>query len=91
MSDLIDRQDAIDAILDINAEHRVSWKDAVIDIIDELPSQCNVIYCRDCENWIRGYITDTDDFISPKCGKYQQMVGHSSDDYCSLAERRIDD
>lgn len=38
MSDLIERQAAIDAVLDMNAEHRVSWMDAVIDIINELPS-----------------------------------------------------
>ena len=46
-----------------------------------------VVRCKDCSNWIPGYITDDDDFIPPKCGKYQQMVGHSADDYCSLAER----
>lgn len=37
MSDLIDRQAAIDAVLGMKAEHRVSWKDAVIDIIESLP------------------------------------------------------
>lgn len=46
-----------------------------------------IVRCKDCKNWIAGYITDQDDFIPPKCGKYQQMVGHSSDDFCSLAER----
>lgn len=46
-----------------------------------------VVRCKDCSNWIPGYITDNDDFIPPKCGKYQQMVGHFADDYCSLAER----
>lgn len=46
-----------------------------------------VIRCRDCKNWIPGTITDDDDFIPPKCGKYQQMVGHGYDDYCSLAEK----
>lgn len=46
-----------------------------------------LVMCRSCKNWIPGYITDSDDFIPPKCGKYQQMVGHSSDDYCSLAEK----
>lgn len=48
-----------------------------------------LIRCCDCKNWIHGTITDNDDFIPPKCGKYQQMVGHSSDDYCSLAERKV--
>ena len=47
-----------------------------------------LVRCKDCENWIPGYITDKDDFIPPKCGKYQQMVGHSADDYCSFAERK---
>lgn len=44
--------------------------------------------CRDCGYWIPGFISDNDHFIPPKCGKYQQMVGHSADDYCSYAERR---
>ena len=53
-------------------------------------SQCyeRVVRCKDCKNWIPGYITDKDDFIPPKCGKYQQMVGHSNDDFCSLAEKQ---
>ena len=38
MSDLISRQNAIDAMLNLSAEHRVSWKDAVIDALDALPS-----------------------------------------------------
>ena len=29
--------DAIDAVLELDADHRVSWRDAVIDTIDELP------------------------------------------------------
>ena len=47
-----------------------------------------LIRCKDCKNWIPGYITVQDDFISPKCGKYLQMVGHSNDDFCSLAEKK---
>ncbi|MBQ1777937.1 MAG: hypothetical protein IIZ93_07245 [Acidaminococcaceae bacterium] len=50
--------------------------------------QPEIIHCRDCDYWIPGFINDNDDFIPPKCGKYQQMVGHSADDYCSYAERR---
>ena len=46
-----------------------------------------IVRCKDCSNWIPGYITDDDDFVLPKCGKYPQVVGHSADDYCSLAER----
>lgn len=57
--------------------------------LKKLPSaQPDIIRCKDCKHWVPGYITDNDDFIPPKCGEWQQMVGHSSDDYCSLAERR---
>ena len=51
MNDSISRQAAIDAVLDMKAENRVSWKDAVIDIIDELPStQPEIIRCKDCKH-----------------------------------------
>lgn len=36
-SDCISRKAAIDAVFELNAYHRVSWKDAVIDTIDALP------------------------------------------------------
>ena len=36
-----------------------------------------------------GSITDQDDFIPPKCGAYKQMVGHSADDYCSIAKLKF--
>ena len=58
------------------------------DALVLLKEQPEIVRCKDCKNWIAGYITDQDDFIPSKCGKYQQMVGHSSDDFCSLAERR---
>lgn len=53
-----------------------------------LGGQPEIVRCEDCKHWIPGYITEQDDFIPPKCGKYQQMVGHSADDYCSLAEKQ---
>lgn len=57
----------------------------------QLPSaQPEIIRCKDCKYWVPGYITGNDDFIPPKCGEWQQMVGHSSDDYCSLVERRTE-
>ena len=58
--------------------------------IDEQPTvdAVKVVRCKDCKFWVCGYITDQDDFIPPKCGKYKQMVGHSSDDFCPYGERR---
>ena len=50
-----------------------------------------LIRCKDCKNWIAGYVTNQEEFIPSKCGKYHQTVGHYNDDFCSLAERREDD
>ena len=38
MSDYISRQMAIDDVLNLKCETRVSWKDAVIDSLEDLPS-----------------------------------------------------
>lgn len=48
-----------------------------------------LVRCKDCKHWKPGYITDKDDFIPPSCG-YPNVVGHSSDDYCSYGEARED-
>ena len=87
MDDLISR-DAVKELLNNNGlPHHINpvlWEE-----LNDLPSaQPEIIRCKDCKYWVPGYITDNDDFIPPKCGEWQQMVGHSSDDYCSLAERR---
>ena len=88
-TDCISRQAAIDAARD--------WYEGLIcgsfkgleKRLRALPSaQPEIVSCKDCKYWVPGYITDNDDFIPPKCGGWRQMVGHSSDDYCSLAERR---
>ena len=62
--------------------------DAIADIMSLEPIDAvEVVRCKDCEYWICGTITNEDEFIPPKCGKYQQMVGHSANDYCSLGEK----
>ena len=61
---------------------------AVYEKINGLKEHSEIIRCKDCRWWVPGHITDKDDFIPPKCGKYQQMVGHSYADYCSLGERK---
>lgn len=87
--DCIERQAAIDAMKSISDS--ICGQQAIDALCDLLSAQPEIVMCKDCENWIPGYITDNDDFIPPKCGKYQQMVGHSSDDFCSFAERRTDE
>ena len=49
MNDLISRQAAIDEVLNLNVENRVSWRDAVIDTIDALPSAQQD--CTECEDY----------------------------------------
>lgn len=38
MDELISRPAAINAVLDLDVSNRVSWRDAVIDTLDNLPS-----------------------------------------------------
>ena len=79
MDDTISRQQTIDAILDMSVEHRVSWKDAVIDVIDELPSaQPEIIHCKDCI-WHNKDIN--------QCQRQICAVMYA-DDFCNYGERR---
>lgn len=59
-------------------------------VLREQPTieQPEIIHCQDCGHWIPGFITDNDDFIPPRCGKGQQMVGHFADDFCSYGDPR---
>ena len=99
MSDTISRQEATDALRKMQTYKMFEGDDVLLidqaGAMTELmllpPAQPEIIRCKDCKYWVPGYITDNDDFIPPKCGEWQQMVGHSSDDYCSLAKRREDE
>lgn len=97
LCDTISRQAAIDALKEERCPCESDYDEGYLSMLDKaiwimqewLPSaQPGIILCKECKHWIGGYITDQDDFIPPKCGKYQQYVGHSADDYCSYAERR---
>ena len=101
MSGLISRQAAIDALVKAIREDPYYDSNEAINglgvcdvrvILNDLPSaEPEIVRCKNCVNWITGHITEHDDFIPPKCGKYQQMVGHSSDDYCSFAVRKTNE
>ena len=73
---------------EVYSEDLITGLRVCVYIAMQQPTQPEIIHCRDCKHWIPGFINDNDDFIPPKCGKYQQMVGHSADDYCNYAERR---
>lgn len=90
MNDLIERlRETKDT--DPAADYDFGWNDAIDYAIAEMSMRPGIIRCKDCRYWTPGYITDQDVFIPPKCGKYQQMVGHSGDDFCSQAERKQDE
>ena len=52
MSDLIDRQAAIDAV-DKLSDKPIGYLESAIDVLADLPSvQSDIIVCGDCKHWI---------------------------------------
>lgn len=45
------------------------------------------VRCDQCKHWVPGYITDTDDFIPPRCLD-NHGVGWHANDYCSYWSRK---
>lgn len=79
--DLIDRQAAIalakDIIVPIKDGTVYKYRCIDPDSIKELPSECNVIYCRDCRF-----------YIGHRCQATRGLDDwRNQDDYCSRAER----
>ena len=87
MNDLIGRQKAIDAInkyigtfdaIDVNF---LDGLKAAMGLLKNLPSECNVIYCRDCMF-----------YSGHRCQAIRSLDDwRSQDDYCSRAEERMPD
>lgn len=85
MSDLIDRQAAIDALLGITAMRNTIPLDSAIFNIKKLPSaQPEIIRCKDC----RYYQDNNDGYPHINC-KWDANETPDADDFCSGAERRI--
>lgn len=86
MSDLISRQDAIDALISLfgfNAEEE--YGSALIETINGLPSaEPEIIRCKDCKDYRRWIDTDI-------CFCDKSEVEVTDNDFCSKAERRTDD
>lgn len=76
--DCISRQAAIDAILEINTEHRVSWLDCAIDALDTLPSAQPDNSCDGCR------YENADDGVLVPCGFCER-------NYPDNYERRTDE
>lgn len=81
----------------LTKEYEQSVKEVVNEILNiagrehgRAEAQPEIVRCKDCEYCVPGYITDSDDFIPPRCGRLRQTVRISGDDYCSFGERRTD-
>ena len=94
--DLIDRQDAIDAVADLYwmDERLLNFRkeiDAVFDKIRNLPSvQSKIIRCKDCKYY------GADDFPFSLCHRVSLAVSDTTpdvedDDFCSRGERRTNE
>lgn len=79
MSNLIDRQAAIDAIYALS-NYTIAWLESAVDEIEALPSaQPEIIYCKDCK-WKNRH----------NCTRAVE-VPIDDDKYCAWAERRTDE
>ena len=94
MSDLIDRQDAIDAMCNLmnswfggdpkDEREEIKW------IINHLPSsQPEIIYCGDCKYKDDGIDEDGIPFL--KCLHGRSYGDTRINDFCSWSERRTDE
>lgn len=87
MSDLIDRQAAIDAMeglpkyFDTTDTLCLDYADVLAVLSEHLPSaQPEIIRCKDCKYWGEKWL----------CGKWDYYISNE-DFYCGCAERRTDD
>lgn len=81
--DLIDRHDAIDALMEIldRPNHaEFLYTDEICKVLNELPSvQPDIIVCADCKHWV---------CHDKRCGYWNHGVQPLM--WCSQAERRTD-
>jgi len=88
MSDLISRQDAIDAFWKLEAELRPSAIDAVLDMLKNLPSvQPEIIRCGQCK-YVE--VADSEDSQDGYTCQFHRGSIWFSGSYCSWAELRGD-
>ena len=93
--DDLSRQATIDALFELDVSHWVSWEDAVIDLIDLLPSaQPEIIRCKECKFW-----QDQEEGVVevPICArpqnkfeKHPMVMIIGADGFCSFGKRRED-
>ena len=86
MSDLIDRQKAIDEI------NKLEYPSSLVDvkrIIMDLPSaEPEIIYCKKCEHWTRTY--GNKQWGLGDCDVFDKHLVRCNG-YCAWAERRTDE
>ena len=84
MSDLIERQKAIEALKDWYDGMIISSFRGIEKVIKALPSaELEIIHCRDCKH--HHYEKNI-----PYCDRIDYGYGWKDNDYCSRAERRTE-
>ena len=95
MSDLISRQQAIDALRTCydtetitmdNGDEYIHYGDAVGEIEQLPPIQPEIVRCKDCK--YAEYIDDVKTLWCTECGQGRTVAPN---DFCSYAERREDE
>ena len=87
MSDLIDRQEAIDAFWQSEVKFRPSQIDEVMRILEQLPSaQPEIIHCKDCK-----YCSHDSIFDQSWCNYTSGVRKVKPTDFCSCGKRRTNE
>lgn len=86
MSRYIDQDKVIDAVLELDTTHRVSWLDAVMDMIDAMPPEDvqPVVRCKDC----RWFIPDEVIRGEGMCNNLKAWVVATSEDFGCIHGKR---
>ena len=100
MNDLINRQDAIDGLLDLPLDYGRYDCASVEDMLMQLPqAQLEIIYCKDCKRFVRDDIEEQTPYgfyntcFNAFCDKHfdieqGEYIDVKLDDFCSFAERK---
>ena len=98
MSDLIDRQAAIDALNEVVKDHSITDFDAIASILDLPPAQPEIIRCKNCKHWIPYDWMFSEVWQSKNIADYPEDeigcnycdMAMKANDFCSRGERRED-
>lgn len=66
---------------------KICLDSATITHADATGNLCELVRCKNCKNWIPGWVDDYDTFIPPRCKRNSGVW--ASNDYCSYVDRKV--